>query len=433
MIAGTSQVHERGLDLLQLHVPAGLSHSSRGGQGLTPPHSHTTAHPSVRHAPPADHHLPEHAVPSSAVHHDAGQIPLHPQTSGSDAPPQQHSHDAAVPPFASDQAAHATAGDAACPQVQFGVFTNLASGSAFMGPSKMSAAARKAMSSFASHDPAAAPAIQKTAGGPSGTWQQATCFAPPGTRAVDPSGEMEGTGNKQAHENPGHAHQQPLPGRCHQSKDWTASCMPTVGAAVMNPAANAAAAAPATAAMSTSTNKAADPAGLASPDIAGPPGGVHAATNPAAGSTAAKVGGDLAAAGGCPPVQFGVFTNLKSNSMWAPPGKWSEKAKQRAKEVFPDGFLEVPAAAPAAVSMGEAQQQLGGLQPAAAAHAMCSGLLCPSSCQKTSNNKSNVPCSMLKLCVKQLSFTKCTNASAPSCRQVMPGCIHFFAPGDNMA
>ena len=390
MIAGTSQVDERGLDLVQLHVPAGLSHSSRGGRVVTPPHSHTTAHPPQNRAPPADHHLPGHAAPASAVHHEAGQIPLHPQTSGSHAPPQQHSHNAAVPPFPTDHVSHATAGETACPRVQFGVFTNLASGSAFMGPSKMSAAARKAMSSFASDDPAAAPALQKTAGRPSGSWQQATCFAPPGSRSVDPSREMEGTGNKQAlllpvqQEHPGHAHQQPLFSRCHQSKKRQATCIPALAAAVMNPAANAATAAAATAAESTSTSKAADPADSTSPDIAGPTGD----------SAAAKAAGDSDAAGGCPPVQFGVFTNLKSNSMWAPPGKWSEKAKQRAKEVFPDGFLEVPAAAPAAALLGQAQQaqqQPGGLKPAAAAPHTYSGVLCPSSCQKTSKTKAMFP------------------------------------------
>lgn len=413
MIAGTSQVHERGLDLLQLHVPAGRSHSSRGGQGVTPPHSHTTAHPSLSRAPPpADHHLPGHAMPAPAIHSESGQTSWHPQTSGSHAPPQQHANNAAVPLFSTDHAAHVAAAEAACPQVQFGVFTNLASGSAFMGPSKMSAAACKAMSSFASDDAAAAPAIQKTAGGPSGSWQQATSFACSGTRAVHATREMEGTGNKQAPENPGHAHQQPLSGRCHQSQGQPANCMPPIGAAVMNPAANAATTAAATAAESTSTNQAADPAGLTNPDIAGPLG-VHAATIPAAGSAAAKAGGDSDAAGGCPPVQFGVFTNLKSNSMWAPPGKWSEKAKKRAKEVFPDVFLEVPAAAPAAVSMGQAQlaqQQLGGLQPAATAHVMRSGMLCPSSCQKTSKDRSGVFCRLIEPCMKQVSFTKCTNA-----------------------
>lgn len=393
MIAGTSQVHERGLDLLQLHVPAGLSHSSRAGRGVTPPRSHTTAHPSLNHAPPpADNHVPGHAVPASTIHHEAGQMPLYPQTSGNHAPPQQHGKNAAVPSFSTDHAAHATAAGAACPQVQFGVFTNLASGSAFMGPSKMSAAARRAMSSFASDDPAVAPpAIQKTAGGPSGSWQQATSFARPGTGAADATRGMECPVNKQVPENARHAHQQPLSGRCRQSQVRPASCMPTIGAAVTNPAANAATAAAATPAEPTPTNKAADPAGSTIPDIAGPTG-VHAATTPAAGLAAAQAGDSSDAAGGCPPVQCGVFTNLKSNSMWAPPGTWSDKAKQRAKGVFPDGFLEVPAAPPAAVSTGmaqQAQQQPGGLQPAAAAHATRSGMLCPSSCQKTSKDTSD--------------------------------------------
>ena len=365
-------------------MPAGFDHSSRGSQGVAPPHPSTIAQTSLSHAPPADYQPQGPARPASAVHHETGQVPRHPQASG---PPQQHDNVAAGPSLLPDHALGATASDAACPQVQFGVFTNLASGGMFMGPSKMSAAARKAMSSFASVDPAAAPATQKTAGNSNGSWQQATCFAHPGARAVTATRGMQGTGNKQALKNSCLAHQQPLSGRQHQSAAQPASCMSLAEPAEVMKLTATKKAAAADSAGPTAT----DTAGLIVTDTASPTV-VHAATVPAAALAAAKACGNSDAAGSCPPVQFGVFTNLKSGGMWAPPGKLSEKAKQRANEMFPDGALQVPAAAAAAAAPAfadqakPAQQQLAGSQPAKTASGvghttgqLFPGMLCPSS------------------------------------------------------
>ena len=373
------------MDLLQLHIPAGLDHSSTHSQGAAPPYPSAKVQPSLSHATPADYEPQGPARPVSAAHHQTEQVPLHPLASGGTPPPQQHGNNDVGLPVLPDHAADATAPGAACPQVQFGVFTNLASGSAFMGPSKMSAAARKAMSSFASDHPAAAPAIQKAVGGPSGSWQQATCFARPGARAADGTRLMQGIGDKLALKNLCHAHQQPLPGRQPQSTAQPASCVPAADPAeVVNPAVMKAADAAGPTATST--------AGRTVTETSGPTV-MHAATLLAAATAAAEPCGNSGAAGGCPSVQFGVFTNLRSGGMWAPPGKLSEKAKQRANEVFPDGALEVPAAASAAPAAAvaaikqPAQQQPAGLQPAEAAQALahttgqlCSGMLCQSSC-----------------------------------------------------
>ena len=389
VIAGASQVYERGLDLLQLHIPAGLDHGSRGGQGVASPHPSALAQPFLSHAPPADYQPQGVARPASAAHHETGQVPLHAQAPGSNTPQLQHGNNATGPSELPDHAADATAPATACPQVQFGVFTNLASGGVFMGPSKMSADARKAMITFASDDPAAPAVIQKAAGRPSGSWQQAACFARPGTRAVVATRGMQGAVHEEALKNPCHAHQQPLAGRQCQSAAQSASCMPAADPAeVLNPAAvlKAAAADPAG---PTATNT----AGPAVTEAAGPM--VMSTTVPAAASAPAEVYGSSTAAGGCPPVQFGVFTNLRSGGMWAPLGKLSKKAEERANEVFPDGPLEAPSAAPAAAAPAfagqaqAAQQQPAGSQPAEAAKdvphttgQLCSGMLCHSCHEK---------------------------------------------------
>ena len=425
MIAGACQVHERSLDLFQLHMPAGLNHTSRGRQGPAPPHPSATAQPCLSPASPADHQPQGPARPASAAHPETvlsqdgtGQILLPPQALESNAPPQQHSSNAAGPSALPTDAADGIAPDAACPHVQFGVFTNLASGGVFMGPSKMSVAAHQAMSSFASDDLAAAPAIQKSAGRPSGSRQQATCFTRPGTRAVNGTMGMQGTGSEQALKDPYHAHQHPMSDRQHQSAAQPASCMPAADPTeAVNPAAVMKAAAAAVAAADRPfTNTAADAADTAGALVTEPAGSAVMRV------AAAKVCGNSEAAGRCPSVQFGVFTNLRSGGMWAPPGKLSEKAKKRAIEVFPDGALEVPvaAAAPAAPAFAcqaqPALQQPAVLQPAGAARSgacstgqLCSGMLGLSSCEGVTS--SDVLFNYHKLCIHSLSFSKCTNSS----------------------
>lgn len=335
-----------------------------------------------------DHQMHRLTMPGS----ESGQAPPDPHQQ----PPKTNcyvppSNNAVGPSLLRHHTADTAAADAACPQVQFGVFTNLASGGTFMGPSKASEASHEAMSRYASDDLAAS-AIQKRGDAPGEPEQQGTSlaigtgFAHP--HAVGAIRRLQGTVNEQALKKHGHTHQQPLSGQQDKSPGQPSGLMTAA-----DPATATAAAAlnshtdTGTAGSACMHAAAADSIGLSATDTAGP-AVMHAAA-PAAGPTVAKMCGSSDAVGGCLPVQFGVFTNLKSGSLYATSEKLSEHAKQRARKIFPVGALDLPAAvAPAAGKAQPAQQQPNGLQPATAARGidhttdhLCLGMLCPSSCQ----------------------------------------------------
>lgn len=386
VLAGASQPHGHGFDVVRLHLPAGHAHSSMGGRGLTAPHAAAIAQPSHTHATGTSNDLDEqlHAStrPASAAQFDSGQAPLHPHQQMSGGSPQKGQH-CGSPVGASaflNPAADADAPGAACPQVPFGVFTSLASGTAFLGPAKVSQAARDRMSRFASDD-LAAPAIQPKTEGPGESWQPSTMqqtdqpqhrllagstaadscptvqfgvftnlatgshFARPSAQAVDAIRKMKGFVTEQPCGEPGHEPQQPQPGKRHQREGQQPGLKTAAGQAVMNlpPTATAAAEAPAfripPAATDPGRPTLMDPTGEAITDTTHLHV-MHTAT--AAGSA------DTDAAGCCPPIKFGVFTNLKSGGMYAPPSKLSQHAKQRASEIFAAGTLDWPP--PAAVA-----------------------------------------------------------------------------------
>ncbi|KAL3137817.1 hypothetical protein ABBQ38_005073 [Trebouxia sp. C0009 RCD-2024] len=393
MIAGAGQAHVRGFDVAQLHMPAGLLHSSVGGWGVEAPHAGATFQPSHGHAQGANGGLDVRPMantgPASPAQSEDVQPALHPHQhmSGATTHLRQDCNSSVGPSIHRNPAAIADdASDAACPQVQYGEFTSLASGAAFMGPSMVSQAARDRMSRFASEDPAS---IHREPGGPDQPWQPSavlqtdqaqhgllptstaagSCppvqfgvftnlttgsrFARPSTRAADAMRRMQGFVTEQPCGEPGHEPQKPQSGKQHPGKGQPTGLLMAAASAVMNPltaataATGAAFVTPATSAGPAFRMPAAaidpvrptitDPRATAVSDTTCP-GVMHTAV------TAGPADADPGAAGGsCPPVQFGVFTNLKSGGMYAPPGKLSQHAKQRAHEMFAAGTLDWPA------------------------------------------------------------------------------------------
>lgn len=447
-VAGASQAHVHGFDVAQLHMPAGLIHGSMGGRGVEAPHAGATVQPSHRHALRGNDGLDVRPMastgPASPALCEDMQPALHPRQrmSGSTTQLRQHCNSSVGPSTHHNPAAVAgDASDAACPQVQYGVFTSLASGAAFLGPSKVSQAARDRMSRFASED-LAAPALHRKPGSPDQPWQPSAAqqtdqaqhgllatstaadscppvqfgvftnlatgsrFARPSTRAADAIRRMKGFVTEQPCEEPGDEPQLPQSGKQHPGTGQPTGLLTPAASLVINSATAATAGTgPALVTPATSAGPAfrmptaatdpmrptvTDPRATAVSDTTCP-GVMHTAV------TAGPPDADPGAAGGsCPPVQFGVFTNLKSGGMYAPAGKLSQHAKQRAHEMFAAGTLDWPepaaaaaaataaatpgALAATAANMQSTLQQSTSLQPAIAVTDQLSLGIC-SACQ----------------------------------------------------
>ncbi len=208
-----------------------------------------------------------------------------------------------------NQARQESAG--ACPQVQFGVFTNLKTGGNFADPSKLSAAAQqKAIlheDTLKSQLPAQRDSLQHPQQQPTG---------PPEQTDADVS--------KPASTSP--------EGLCPQVQFGVSTNLKTGGSFAPSSQLSAAAQQRFS---DTSVDEATVPpdprTSNAQPQIQ-PPAGVASEHTTAASSKASST----AAVGLCPQVEFGVFTNLRTGGSFAAPRTLSAAAQQRARDFHPE-------------------------------------------------------------------------------------------------
>ena len=325
----------RGFDVVNLHIPVGLGHDRHISRAAPRTLAHDAARQIHSRAPIAvdAHHqqLPIDIGADSALFHMGEQGPPHAQQQAA----SNESSAQQPPALESCQ----TAASNACPQVQFGVFTNLAKGSAFMGPAKMSRAAQDAMAKFAPGDLPEAPMQQDA----QSNHQQPSTFK-----------------TQQAQQD-------------HRTTAPSADACPLVQCGVFtNLATGSHFARPATlssdavkrmkefaqeqsveAPLKRQSNHVRQHQSMHPTELAASAAKISAA----AGSAAATSSSIAHTRESCPQVQFGVFTNLKSGAMFAPPSKLSKKAKERADNIFPNGALDLPGAAGDKAQITQQQKQ----------------------------------------------------------------------------
>ncbi len=307
--AGIGRGQWGGFDVLPLHMPVIADQGrqtqapmlaptnthllpDRPAPSLTPPHQHRFADDPLKPTMPAIGHLNDKAVFS--LHGDAAHQDQQPQQDHSALDHQQLQSKPDAPP-------------GVCPPIQFGVFTNLATGGKFAAPSNLSAAAQQAMRSF-NHDDSAAPLMTFNS------------VAQPATQqAVKHAGEARSdVGGSDA-------------GACPQVQFGVFTNLNT-GKTFAAP----------------KLSLAAQPRvrDLFSEDPLGPPDAAPVTLLPQPQLQSSKATehaeadtdtlANVASEGACLQVPFGVFTDLKTDGSFAAPGELSAAAKQKAKNVLPE-------------------------------------------------------------------------------------------------
>ena len=294
MAAGSSQPHAHAFDVAHLHMPRmdynrrGMHDAPQAGNTIHPPSTEPSA---VVGAYP--HQLRTHAVSDSAVNRQAD--------------PYWHQHADNTEPQQAPGHEDRQLAETACPQVQFGVFTNIASGTAFRA-TEASRGAQDAMARYASEDPPEPP---------------------------PPKQDIPGSPKQQGFQGPADQTQQGKhPGAAAESD----SC-PQVEFGVFTNLATGSHFARVAILSDDAVRRMGDFAWEYSRGHKGASGVVPEGARAAA----AKPDADALAGHHCPQVKFGGFKNVESDGALAPPGKLSEK--QRATEKLPTAAVEMPTAA----------------------------------------------------------------------------------------
>lgn len=337
--AGVGQWGGGGFDVLPLHMPA-LADQGRGAAATMPPAAHTHR-PSLAHvhgacqlsqqqqiAKPLTFEVPasDTANDNMKVKHGTCRNQLNRDSESSQ---PQLPHEPGAP-------------SGACPPVQFGVFTNLVSGSNFTARN-LSAAAQHNMRSFACED--AVPAVlghnadARHSAQPAGQQAMDRCMAEPmGRQAGLPIGKPTGLPiGRPTEQTAGDADGAPQSeGSCPKVQFGVFTNLKTGGSfAVPGSLSDAAQ-------QRVKDIFCEDPVKLGAPAHGRALPGSDPQPYDAAELDAADIGrqGSQGTSGACPQVQPGAFINLKTGEGFVAPGKMTAAAQEKASMVLRENLMD---------------------------------------------------------------------------------------------